>query len=69
VFAFGKAAYRGSAADASGSQPTTGIASTWTGRGYWVLHANGSVRGFGDATPYDGFPAARAVAIQGARRG
>jgi hypothetical protein len=34
-----------------------------------VLHANGSVRGFGDATPYDGFPASRAVAIQGARRG
>jgi hypothetical protein len=49
VFAFGDAAFFGSTGAVHLVQPIVGMASTPTGRGYWLVAADGGVFAFGDA--------------------
>ena len=48
VFAFGKATYYGSGLNLS-PKPVRAIVPTSGGNGYWVVSANGTAAGFGDA--------------------
>jgi Transglycosylase-like domain len=52
VFAFGDAAFYGSAGTKTLYQPIVGIAATPSGRGYWLVGRDGGVFAFGDATFY-----------------
>jgi hypothetical protein len=52
VFAFGSAAFYGSAAAFHLDQPVVGMAPTPDGRGYWLVASDGGVFGFGDAQFY-----------------
>jgi hypothetical protein len=49
VFAFGDAAFYGSAGTKTLYQPIVGIAATPSGRGYWLVGRDGGVFAFGDA--------------------
>ena len=49
VFAFGGAAFAGSAAGGRLNSPVVGTAGTPSGRGYWLVAADGGVFAFGDA--------------------
>jgi hypothetical protein len=49
IFAFGDAAFLGSAAGATGGSPIVGIAASASGHGYELSAANGSVFTYGDA--------------------
>ena len=48
VFAFGRAAYAGSAADAGLQRAVVGVASTNSANGYWLVARDGGVFAFGD---------------------
>ena len=52
AFAFGSAAFQGSAPGSVLGAPVVGIASTPDGGGYWLAASNGKVVGLGDATVY-----------------
>ncbi|MGO9341914.1 MAG: hypothetical protein ACLP6E_05255 [Acidimicrobiales bacterium] len=52
AFAFGSAAFHGSAPGSVLGAPTVGISATPDGGGYWLSAANGKVVGLGDATVY-----------------
>ncbi len=56
VRAFGTAPILGGRGFGSAS-PVQGIAATPDGRGYWLVAADGQVKGFGDATLQDSLPA------------
>jgi hypothetical protein len=55
VYAFGSARPLGSITLTATRLPISGIASTPTGRGYWLAGGDGGVFTFGDA-PYIGWP-------------
>jgi hypothetical protein len=52
VFAFGDAAFYGSAGGIHLAKPIIGITATADGRGYWLLASDGGVFSFGDAKFY-----------------
>jgi hypothetical protein len=52
VFAFGRAAFYGSAASLHLDQPFVGMAATSDGRGYWLVASDGGVFAYGDARFY-----------------
>jgi hypothetical protein len=49
VFAFGDAAFHGSAGGLRLQRPVVGMAATPTGRGYWLTASDGGIFAFGDA--------------------
>ena len=52
VFAYGAAAFFGSAAAIHLNQPVVGMAATHDGDGYWLVASDGGVFAYGDATFY-----------------
>src|SRR5437763_1232945 len=52
VLPFGEAGFYGSPTDASLSSPVDGIAATPTGKGYWLVAADGGIFSYGDAGFY-----------------
>jgi hypothetical protein len=49
IFAYGDAAFHGSAGAVHLNQPIVGMASTPDGRGYWLVAADGGIFAYGDA--------------------
>ena len=49
MFTFGDAAFHGSTGAIHLTQPIVGMTSTPTGRGYWLVAADGGIFTFGDA--------------------
>src|SRR5688500_13009286 len=49
IFAFGNAAFHGSAGDIRLNKPIVGMANTATGGGYWLAATDGGIFSFGDA--------------------
>ncbi|HLF40999.1 MAG TPA: hypothetical protein VI854_05940, partial [Acidimicrobiia bacterium] len=49
IFSFGDAAFHGSTGDIRLNQPITGMASTPSGAGYWMVASDGGIFSFGDA--------------------
>jgi hypothetical protein len=52
IFSFGDAGFYGSTGALQLNQPIVGMASTPTGRGYWLVAADGGIFSFGDASFY-----------------
>jgi hypothetical protein len=50
VFAYGDATFAGSAGGTHLTSPVVGMAPTPSGRGYWLVAADGGVFAYGDAT-------------------
>jgi hypothetical protein len=61
IFAFGDAAFHGSAGGMRLGAPVVGMAATPDGAGYWLVAADGGVFGFGNAT-FAGSPAGTPLA-------
>jgi hypothetical protein len=49
IFAFGAAGYHGSTGNDAINAPITGIQSTPTAQGYWLVSQDGGIFAFGDA--------------------
>jgi 3D (Asp-Asp-Asp) domain-containing protein len=56
IFTFGDAAYKGSSAARTVTQPIAGMTATGSGHGYWLVGRDGSIFSFGDAV-FHGTPA------------
>jgi hypothetical protein len=70
VLRFGAATEHGGPGETS--SPITGLAATSSGNGYWVVSADGAVRGYGDGVALgsaSGLGAHRAVDVAGTRTG
>jgi hypothetical protein len=52
VLPYGDAGFHGAPTDLYLRSPAVAMASTATGKGYWVVTANGDVYAYGDAVPY-----------------
>jgi hypothetical protein len=56
IFAFGDAAFFGSAGGLALNAPVTGLTPTPDGGGYWMVAADGGVLAFGDAPFFGSAP-------------
>jgi hypothetical protein len=52
LFSFGDAGFFGSLGGVDLAQPVVGMATTTTGKGYWMVAADGGIFCFGDAPFY-----------------
>jgi hypothetical protein len=52
IFSYGDATFYGSHGGSALNQPIVGMASTPTGKGYWMVASDGGIFSYGDATFY-----------------